>query len=688
MKHLNFCLTAILFFLFFSSTNSFSQVAINSNGAMPNSSAMLDIQSTTKGLLIPTMTLTQRNSISSPATGLLIFQTDNTPGFYFYTGSAWSLVSSVGTVSGSGTNGYITFWNGSNSVTGSTNLFWDATNNRLGINTSYPLAPLQVHGRVYQAGLGWSTFFGFEAGMSDDGTDNYNSAFGFRSLYLNTNGSSNVSVGTESLYSNTLGSWNIAVGSTSLRYNSTGFLNTAVGHSAGLNTSSGHNQTSNTSVYIGAQADALNDGDENEIVIGFGADGVGSNSVVLGNTGISKTVLRGSVGLGTESPNSNAILDIQSLSKGLLIPRMTEAQRNAILSPTAGLLVYQHNNTRGFYFYDNIPWPPCWVLLGGSSVSGSGTSGYVTFWNGTNSVTGNSNLYWDNTNSRLGINTSSPGAPLQVNGRVYQDGLNFSTFFGYSAGANQDGSGDRNVAVGYTSLPNLTSGDHNTALGTDAGTNLTTGTNSVFLGSQAKPSSSGNTNEIVIGYGTTGLGTNTAVLGNGDITKTVLRGNVGIGTTNPTDKLEVYNGTSTGKYTTSGWTHSSDIRLKYDVENMEGTLEKILKLRGVTFKFNNDSTNKIQIGFIAQELEKEFPEFIVTGTDGYKSVAYANMTAVLVEGMKEQQSKINDLEDRITKLENKNQVADNAGFAGNPMLWVFLSACVITAGIIRFKKNK
>lgn len=57
-------------------------------------SAALDITSTTKGLLIPRMTQAQRNAISSPATGLQIFQTDGTAGFYYYTGSSWKSTAS------------------------------------------------------------------------------------------------------------------------------------------------------------------------------------------------------------------------------------------------------------------------------------------------------------------------------------------------------------------------------------------------------------------------------------------------------------------------------------------------------------------------------------------------------------------------------------------------------------------
>lgn len=55
----------------------------------PNNSALLDLSSTAKGFLVPRMTLIERNAIASPLTGLLIYQTDNTPGFYHYNGAAW-----------------------------------------------------------------------------------------------------------------------------------------------------------------------------------------------------------------------------------------------------------------------------------------------------------------------------------------------------------------------------------------------------------------------------------------------------------------------------------------------------------------------------------------------------------------------------------------------------------------------
>ena len=68
----------------------YAQVGINTNN--PDASSALEIESTTGGILIPRLTETQRDAISSPATGLMIYQTDGTVGFYYYNGSSWANV--------------------------------------------------------------------------------------------------------------------------------------------------------------------------------------------------------------------------------------------------------------------------------------------------------------------------------------------------------------------------------------------------------------------------------------------------------------------------------------------------------------------------------------------------------------------------------------------------------------------
>lgn len=87
------CITAIALACLgmFSTSQANAQASLGA--ATPDNSAMLDIVSTTKGVLIPRMGLANRPA--SPATGLLIYQTDNTPGFYYYTGAAWVAVANA-----------------------------------------------------------------------------------------------------------------------------------------------------------------------------------------------------------------------------------------------------------------------------------------------------------------------------------------------------------------------------------------------------------------------------------------------------------------------------------------------------------------------------------------------------------------------------------------------------------------
>ena len=93
MKNLKYAFIIIIS-LFLLNTTSFSQgISINTDGADADASAMLDIQSTDGGLLIPRMTTAQKSAITSPANSLLIYQTDAIIGFYYYDGSNWTKLS-------------------------------------------------------------------------------------------------------------------------------------------------------------------------------------------------------------------------------------------------------------------------------------------------------------------------------------------------------------------------------------------------------------------------------------------------------------------------------------------------------------------------------------------------------------------------------------------------------------------
>ena len=58
----------------------------------------------------------------------------------------------------------------------------------------------------------------------------------------------------------------------------------------------------------------------------------------------------GSAGIGTLAPNASSLLDVTSTSKGVLMPRMTKAQRDLIATPATGLMIFQTNQTPGFYW--------------------------------------------------------------------------------------------------------------------------------------------------------------------------------------------------------------------------------------------------------------------------------------------------------------------------------------------------
>ena len=82
----------LLIALTFNGIQAIAQVAINTDNSAPDASAMLDVQSATKGMLIPRMTASARAAIAVPAIGLMVYQTDGASGFYYYTGSIWQRI--------------------------------------------------------------------------------------------------------------------------------------------------------------------------------------------------------------------------------------------------------------------------------------------------------------------------------------------------------------------------------------------------------------------------------------------------------------------------------------------------------------------------------------------------------------------------------------------------------------------
>lgn len=113
-----------------------------------------------------------------------------------------------------------------------------------------------------------------------------------------------------------------------------------------------------------------------------------------------------------------------------------------------------------------------------------------------------------------------------------------------------------------------------------------------------------------------------------------------------------------GELFTTGVACSSDSRYKKNIANISDALAKVLDIRGVHYNWdvenwpNKNFNERKQIGFIAQELEQILPELVQTDESGFKSVSYDKLTAVLVEAIKEQQTLIVDLKNKVETLES------------------------------------
>lgn len=126
----------------------------------------------------------------------------------------------------------------------------------------------------------------------------------------------------------------------------------------------------------------------------------------------------------------------------------------------------------------------------------------------------------------------------------------------------------------------------------------------------------------------------------------VVRGQIGASATKPLTVANV-SGTELGYFDTTGnffavgnIAATSDVRLKSDIQTLQNALDAVKALRGVSFLKNGAP----DVGFIAQEVNKVIPCLVYTDENGYLSVAYANITALLVEAVKELSARVEQLE--------------------------------------------
>ena len=97
---------------------------------------------------------------------------------------------------------------------------------------------------------------------------------------------------------------------------------------------------------------------------------------------------------------------------------------------------------------------------------------------------------------------------------------------------------------------------------------------------------------------------------------------------------------------------TSDERIKTNIKTIENALDKTLLLRGVEYNDIRIEPEKNKIGLIAQEVELIIPEVVHTGEDGIKGIEYQNLVGLLIEAIKEHQTQIKELNNKVLNLEN------------------------------------
>ena len=185
-----------------------------------------------------------------------------------------------------------------------------------------------------------------------------------------------------------------------------------------------------------------------------------------------------------------------------------------------------------------------------------------------------------------------------------------------------------------------TTGANNTTVGYNAGDVLTTGPNNIIIGKDADPSSNSGDSQIVIGVSLTGKGNSTAFIGG---------------------SLGAYNGANG-----TAWTTTSDERIKKNIVDNNSGLNILNQIQIRNFEYktkeeiiedNSELTNVIesavvekeglQLGVIAQELEKVLPDCVETQSTGIKTVDSDNLTWYLINAVKELSAEVEQLKSQL-----------------------------------------
>lgn len=571
----------------FAISSKAQNVAINNDGSQPASSAMLDIKSTSKGLLIPRMTGAQKTAISSPATSLLVYQTDGTKGFYYYNGSAWTAVAgpSQAGVAGWSTTG--------NAGTDSAINFIGTTDNKpligkVGGQSVFQFSAFSKNTLVgYQAGVqaaagSGSVMMGYQAGFSNT-SGVLNHFVGYKAGYKNVSGKNNFFEGYGAGYNN-VSDANFFVGNVAGHENTFGIANHFVGNFAGGNNTFGsynffegynagyNNTTGSNNLFIGLEAGYENKSGSFNLFMGEGAgrfNGIGAYN------------------------------QFEGYQAGMF---NTSGAHNYFSGYQAG-----YKNTTGNYNHFSG------VYAGYNNTTG-GANTFIGYKAGFGNVTGFNNVIigyqagvYETGSNRLYIANSNTTKPLL-----------YGEFDNQVIAVNGV---QKIVKQTVSSKPLLELYENGTGVAQLAFKNAAN-LNTAYWSIKALPHSLANSAYFKIGV-----------------------------LTPETGGYDVLTISGNGHVTLAGYlTQGSDKRLKKNLVPLQNCLQKIKNLRGYTYNWIDTAKDTSQqIGLIAQEVEAEFPQLVKTDDKGLKSVAYANMVPVLLEAIKEQQKQIDELKALLQK---------------------------------------
>ena len=399
----------------FTIISMFGQVAINQDGSNPHASAMLDVSSIESGLLIPRMTKSQRDDIQTPAQGLMIFQTDDISGFYYWDGTSWALFGMQNS----------TWGIKGNTGTESTTDFIGTTDAQDLIFRTNNIERLRISqkGQLEMLNTGGSVFLGQGAGASDLHNNNYNVFIGEKAGNKNTSGGANTAIGYYSNYSSVLGYFNSTYGYMSLYHNTFGKYNTVNGAMSLYNNTTGKSNT----------------------VSGFNAlysNTTGSSNVALGVAALYYS---------TDKSNLVAIGDSALYNNGLNAPYPFQGTNNIAIGSKA-----LYTNDLGRY-----------NIATGREALYSNTLGSF------NNAFGYNTLYSNST----GIENSAFGSEALYNNSdgLQNVALGNSTLWANTSGDKNTGigytslyfnsTGNYNIAIGYKAGYDIRTGSNNIAIG-------------------------------------------------------------------------------------------------------------------------------------------------------------------------------------------------------------------------------